>query len=95
MSKLWRLSQVVNSGYDTYDSMVVCADTEYQAKRISPDEYHVWHNASWHFKYSDGILRPDTFYSWAEVKDIKAVCIGEASSEVKKGEAVCVSFNAG
>ncbi len=35
--KIYLLSQNDNCGYNTYDSMVVCADSEDDAKMIMPD----------------------------------------------------------
>lgn len=35
--KLYLLSQDENSDYDTYDSMVVCAENELEARNIHPD----------------------------------------------------------
>ena len=37
--KLFRISQEVNRGYDTYDSAVVCAESEEEARSMTPDEY--------------------------------------------------------
>jgi hypothetical protein len=34
--KLWIISQTVNRGYDTYDSAVVAAETEEEARDILP-----------------------------------------------------------
>jgi len=34
--KLWLISQTENNGYDTYDSAVVAAETEVEAKGIIP-----------------------------------------------------------
>lgn len=34
MSNLYLLTQTANGGYDTYDSAVVCADSEEEATRI-------------------------------------------------------------
>jgi len=36
MMKLWIISQSVNRGYDTFDSAVVAADTEEEARNILP-----------------------------------------------------------
>lgn len=35
--KLWLISQDDNTGYDTYDSAVVAAYTEDEARQINPD----------------------------------------------------------
>jgi len=43
--KLWRISQDVVDGYDTYDSAVVAAETEAAAKTIHPRRN--WNSESW------------------------------------------------
>lgn len=41
--KLWLISQDHNSGYDTYDSAVVAADSEEEARHTSMgDSNYVW-----------------------------------------------------
>ena len=42
-TKLWLLTQNRNRNYDTYDSCVVIADTEEEARLIKPSE---WSNRS-------------------------------------------------
>lgn len=37
--KLWLISQSVNDGYDTYDACVVAAETEEEARRVSPSPF--------------------------------------------------------
>ena len=37
---LYLLTQDVNNSYDTYDSAIVCADDEEDARFISPDTFH-------------------------------------------------------
>jgi hypothetical protein len=39
MLKLWRISQEVNQGWDTYDSAVVCASTEAEARIMQPSSF--------------------------------------------------------
>ncbi len=54
MNKLYRIWQIKNSGYDTYDSAIVCAETEEEAKNtkvgsvdgyygtwVKPEDVHV------------------------------------------------------
>jgi hypothetical protein len=97
MSKLWLISQAVNSGYDTYDSAVVCADTAKEAKRISPSEFDDWHDNAWYFTYADGHKNdyPDGGDTWAHPDKVKAELIGKADKSILRGELVCASFNAG
>jgi hypothetical protein len=44
--KLWLISQDENCGYDIYDSAVVVAETEAEAKATLPSEYANW-GVSW------------------------------------------------
>lgn len=40
--RLWLISQDINSGYDTYDSAVVAAETEDAARNISVGGAGTW-----------------------------------------------------
>lgn len=40
---IYLLSQSINNGWDTYDSFVVCEETEEAAKHISPSEFDFWY----------------------------------------------------
>jgi len=44
---LWLLSQNENRGYNTYDSCLVAADTEDDAKLIFPGEYESFNSRRW------------------------------------------------
>ena len=79
---LYMIYQEVNNRYDTYDSAIVCAATEDEAKLIHPNEdEHSWDNES----YS---------YSWCKVEDVKVKLIGTAVKGSTKG-VVLASYNAG
>lgn len=81
--KLFLISQTVNDGYDTYDSAVVCAESEDDAKSISPnggnptDEIDRWGNVT-----------------WCKISDVECEYIGEAKEGFERG-VVCASFNSG
>ena len=80
--KLWKISQSVNTGYDTFDSAVVAADTEEQAKRMYP---------------SDGsdITVSDCAWSWtSDPNNVECEYIGEAKVGLREG-VICSSYNAG
>ena len=80
--KLWLISQTENDNWDTYDSAVVAAETEEEAKMIDPSGAA---DIDWKYKYS----------SWASSPDnVACVNIGEAIEGTLKG-VVCASFNAG
>ena len=79
--KLWIISQHQNNGYDTYDSAVVAAETESDAKMINP---------------SDGNdIKPDPYSDWVgEPNAVQCEYIGEAKDGTQKS-VICASFNAG
>lgn len=82
---LYLLQQQERSGYDTYDSCVIAAETSYDAKRIHPATYQ------------EGEWWLDKFVSssWAShPKNVKVTYIGVAGKKIKKG-VICASFNAG
>ncbi len=78
--KLYKLSQNENTGYDTYDSMVVCAKDADEARNIHPENY---------WKQEGGIHGV-----WCMPEKVKVEYIGEAASNVAAG-VVCASFNPG
>jgi hypothetical protein len=80
--KLWLVSQRTNNNYDTYDSMVVTANTEAEACNLDPDG-GVW--PSW---------KCNRWSSWCATPDeATAECIGETDRQ--GGEVILASFNAG
>ena len=82
MLKLFRLSQSENNNYDTYDSCIVCAENEEDAKTIDP-------NGGEFKPYSGG------WGDWALTKEgIKWEEIGIANENQERG-VILASFNAG
>lgn len=81
--KLWLLSKPGEIDYDEYDSCIVAAFSEQQARDIAPTGV-VWGQDNW----------PE--YSWcARPHDVECVEIGLASPTIKYGQVICASFNAG
>ena len=76
---LYLLEQNVNSGYDTYDSTIVAANTEEEAKEIHPGI----HNKD--IIYSDDLSIYDWAYDWCKPKDVKVTYIGAAKPGTNKG----------
>ena len=78
---LYLIEQSENTGYDTYDSAVVAAETETDAREIHPSEYSCWGD--------------DYGQSWASSPDnVTAKLIGKADHAIESG-VVLASFNAG
>lgn len=97
--KLWLISQRDNNGYDTYDSAVVAAETEEEARCIHPDNWGsgdariVWNGLQWMWHLSDGRVLNYGCNSWT-IPDRVSV---EFLADGYTGSAGCVlaSFNAG
>lgn len=102
--KLFKISQTANRNYDTYDSAVVAAENEYEARQIIPGEEYGPYDDK--YRWVDGYLqRQDheglwrggatVFGTWvSDLADIKVEYIGEAKEGTPKGT-ILASFNAG
>jgi hypothetical protein len=79
--KLYHISQTQNNDYDTYSDLVVCTESEEEARNIHPAQWseNPWNDSS----------------TWCRSPDqVKVEYIGEAASHLEKG-IVCASFHAG
>lgn len=81
---LYLISQTANTGYDTYDSAVVCAANPHDAQHTHPDKRSVW-NADASFDWCS---------DWALPSLVKVTLIGTALPDAKPG-VICASYNAG
>ena len=79
---LYLISQDYNNDYDTYDSAVVAANDEEEARMMHPGGHENW----------DGIERK--YGSWVNSDKVSVRFIGDAISGTAKG-VICASFNAG
>lgn len=79
--KLFKISQDVNTDYDTYSDAIVCAKNEKEAQGIHPLR------SEW-----DGKIRE--LDVWCAIEDVKVEYIGKAKKGLKKG-VICASFHAG
>ena len=99
--KLYKISQNKNKEYDTFDSAIVCAENEEEARKIHPS-YDVTHikNNLWMGTYAKGgeyETENGKYKSWVDFSDIdklKVEYIGEAKSGTTKG-VILASYNAG
>ena len=82
--KIFKLSQSQNEGWDTFDSLIVVADSEEEARLIHPaEEYEI--EIDWGEPYSSWCSSPN---------DVKVEYLGEAKEGTKKG-IILTSYNAG
>jgi len=85
---LYLLTQTVNTGWDTYDSCVVAAETEVDAKYIHPSDYKNDPDENWWEEESNW------YDDWASPNKITITLIGLAVEGTNQG-IICSSFNAG
>lgn len=79
--KLFLITQTENNGYDTYDSAVVAAQNEENARKMHPSG----HNEGWEYSYTPWASSPDK---------VTVIYIGEAAEGMEQ-HVICASFNAG
>jgi hypothetical protein len=93
--KLWLISQDENDDYDTYDSAVVAAETESEARSIHPGDNQLsLKNGKWVGTRPDGTEYESYSGTWSRTDAVKVEYIGEAKEGTEKG-IICASFNAG
>ena len=97
MTKLWKVSRTDRIGYDDYDSMIVAADTQLEARTYHPNG---WANARmiggywrWFAKLADGSeINYDT-WGWGEIDELAVEYLGTTDRDIKG--VILASFNAG
>jgi hypothetical protein len=94
MLNLYLISQSVNKDYDTFDSAVVAAASEEEARLIYPkDNDKRWSGSMWRWHLEDGRVVDSFGYSWTD-PDCVSVQFLAAGYEGPAGT-VLASFNAG
>ena len=83
--KLYHISQNEVRGYDTYSDMVVCAESEDEARKIHPSPWAPEGENPWSYRWSGWATSPD---------NVEVTYLGEAADSVEKG-VICASFHAG
>jgi hypothetical protein len=77
---VYKISQNVNNGYDTYDAAIVVAKSKKEARNIMPGDYVKWN---------------DLYSSWCQTPDeVEVELIGKATKKIPAG-LVLASYNAG
>lgn len=100
--KLFRISQTVNTDYDTYSKAIVVAKDEEDARRIHPSQEDflfkdIFYDGVFKIKRNDGDddVFEDKYGSWTnDISKVEVEYIGEAKKGLKRG-VVCASFHAG
>lgn len=79
---IYRIWQTDNNNYDTYDSAVVIAETEEEARNTHPDGNTYKHACSFRG-------------CWVDPSAVKVDLIGKVTNDEYGPGVVCCSFNAG
>ena len=77
---IYFVSQSLNRDYDTYDAMVIVANTKKEAMEMSMKKGN-----SSSFYYD----------CWAPIENLKCGCVGKYIGRIKKPFCLLASFNAG
>ena len=93
--KLWLISQTAQDGYDTFDSAVVAAESDAEAKTIHPSRVR-WEHEDLSPEIRDRLLASEwNSDTWASSPDqVSAKLIGSAEDGMAEG-VIVASFNAG
>lgn len=96
--KLWLISQDVNNNWDTFDSAVVAAESEEEARNTYPEQFDMggkkyWNGSKWMWSLKDGRVIDHGSGTWTEPDNVEVQFLADGY----EGQAgtVCASFNAG
>jgi len=94
--KLWLVKRTGRIGYDEYDSMVVAAETEEEARKNHPSNYltdmGVFYENGWKWTFG-GIVVDYSSDSWADPNELTVEYLGVADRETEG--VIISSFNPG
>lgn len=89
VSYLYLVKRTDKVTWDEYDSFVVCAESEDEARRVDP---------SGKLFFKDGMSEESReYFKWFwtdKIETLEVTCIGLASASLKNRQVICSSFNA-
>ena len=100
---LYLISQSFTSGYDTYDSAVVAAESAQEARETNPSEFVTHHkNGKWMGTYSSSAINGSggkeyvaNNSDWPSFSSINKVSVKFLGKTKLDSGVICASFNAG
>ena len=100
--KLYLMTQDVVDDWDTYDSVVVSAKDEEDARTIHPDTGVLWGGDNWYKMYYDenrnsvlGVYDTKCWVSAIDIDKIHVTYLGKYRKDICYRGVVLASFNAG
>lgn len=94
--KLWRISQSVNNNWDTFDSAVVAAETEEEARCTYPSNWDNgtrWNGSKWLRHLEDGRVLNGSTSCWTSPDNVSVQFLADGYDG--PAGTVVASFNAG
>ena len=77
---------------DCYDSAIVVAYNEQQARYVHPSEGIEWNGGAWYSTYNDKVLL-HLLHEWAKPIDVSVKLIGVADKKYMKPQVILASYN--
>jgi hypothetical protein len=94
LMKLYLIS-IEYIGYETYDSAVVAAESEDDARHIHPDGKIHPENSKWVRKLWDGNMINEDGEEWVKFSEIDSIDVEYLGETNKERGVILASFNAG
>ena len=90
VSSLYLVKRTDKVTWDEYDSFVVCAESEDEARRVYP-------SGEMFFEDDMSERNKRCFKSgWTDkIETLEVICVGLASVSLKNHQVICASYNAG
>ena len=93
---IYRIWQEVNNDYDTYDSAVVVAKNEEDARNMAPDgDLWIEGNGWCHMKNGELLPNNTKWGDWCDPKDVQVELMGTTVLEDYPRGVILSSYNAG
>ena len=86
------LIQTTEEYIDHYESAVVCANSEAEAKCIHPNGRYVFANGSFVSKQTRRSFPSGHFSGWTHPNKVKVTLIGVATDGIEPGTSICASY---
>ena len=85
---LWKVSQTITTGYEEFDSAVIAAESEDDARLIHPSKPNgvlkrQWDGTGW--RYNFGVIGAYDHADWAAPRDLHVELLGEAADGTPPG----------
>lgn len=90
VNSLYLVKRTDNVTWDEYDSFVVCAESEDEARRVHP--------SGGEFFEDDMSEQSKRYFKWwwtDKIETLEVICVGLASVSLKNRQVICASYNAG